>query len=47
MITHPYKYIYLHPTHMNTFKRLTWFDLEIHEVSHQKRLSVDGDVASH
>jgi hypothetical protein len=32
---------------MITFERLSQFDLEIHEVSHQKCLIVDMDVASH
>jgi hypothetical protein len=31
---------------MSTFKRLSRLDLEIHEVGHQERLAVDGDVAS-
>jgi hypothetical protein len=35
----------LHP--MSTSERLSQLDLEIHEVSHQKRLAVDGDVTSH
>jgi hypothetical protein len=45
MITHPYEYMYTHPTSMSTSERLGRFDLEIHEVSHQKCLAVvDGDV---
>jgi hypothetical protein len=28
------KYIYIHHTLMNIFERLSWLDLEIHEVSH-------------
>jgi hypothetical protein len=32
---------------MGTFERLGRFDLEIHEVGHQERLAVDGNVAYH
>jgi hypothetical protein len=32
---------------MSTFKRLSRFDLEIHEVGHQKCLIIDGDVTSY
>jgi hypothetical protein len=32
---------------MSTSERLSWLDLEIHEISHQERIVVDGDVASH
>jgi hypothetical protein len=32
---------------MNTSERLDRFDLEIHEVGHQKNLAVDEDVTSH
>jgi hypothetical protein len=32
---------------MSNSERLSQFDLEIHEVGHQERLAVDGDVASH
>jgi hypothetical protein len=32
---------------MSISERLSRFDLEIDEVSHQKRLIVDGDVVSH
>jgi hypothetical protein len=45
--THPCKYNHAHPTPMSTFKRLSQLDLEIHEVGHQDRLAVDGDVVSH
>jgi hypothetical protein len=31
---------------MSTFERLSQLDLEIYELGHQKRLAVDGDVAS-
>jgi hypothetical protein len=47
MITYPYKYIYVHSILMNIFKRLSRFDIEIHEVGHQKRLTVDKDVTFH
>jgi hypothetical protein len=47
MSTHPYEHMYTHPTPMSTSKRLNQLDLEIHEVSHQERLVVDGDVVSH
>jgi hypothetical protein len=33
------------PIPISTFKRLGRFDLEIHKVGHQERLTVDGDVA--
>jgi hypothetical protein len=46
MITHSYKYMYIHPTHMSTSERLNHLDLEIHEVSHQEHLAVDGNVVS-
>jgi hypothetical protein len=32
---------------MITFERLSRLDFEIYEVSHEERLAVDGDVASH
>jgi hypothetical protein len=32
---------------MNTFKKLSRFDLKIHGVSHQERLTIDEDVDSH
>jgi hypothetical protein len=47
MSTHPYEYTYVHSTPMSTSKRLSRFDLEIHEVSHQERLTIDGGVTSH
>jgi hypothetical protein len=46
MSTYFYKHTYVHPILMNTFKKLSWFDLEIHEVSDQKCFTVDGDVIS-
>jgi hypothetical protein len=43
---HPYEHTHVHPTPMSTFERLSQLDLEIHEVSHQEKLVVDGYVAS-
>jgi hypothetical protein len=42
-----YRLIHVYPIYMNTSKRLSWFDLEIYEVSHQKRLIINRDVVSH
>jgi hypothetical protein len=47
MSTHPYEHMHTHPTPMSTSERLSRFDLEIHEVDHQERLTVNEDVASH
>jgi hypothetical protein len=44
MIIHSYEYIYVYATLINTSKRLSQFDLKIHEVSYQERLAVDEDV---
>jgi hypothetical protein len=44
MNTHLYKYIYTSYLYEHLLNR---FDLEIHEVSHQECLAVDGDVTSH
>jgi hypothetical protein len=43
----PYEYTYAHPNPMSTFKRLDRLGLENHEVGHQERLAVDGDVTYH
>jgi hypothetical protein len=43
----PIKYMYIHPTSINTFERLGRLYLVIHEVSHQERFTVDRDVAYH
>jgi hypothetical protein len=32
---------------MSIFKKLSRFDLEIHEVSQQERFTVDRDITSH
>jgi hypothetical protein len=32
---------------MSTFEKRSRLNLEIHEVDHQERLAVDGDVASY
>jgi hypothetical protein len=47
MSTHLYERMHAHPTPMSIFERLSWLDLEIHEVSHQERLTVVRDVISH
>ncbi len=47
MITHRYKYMYVHPTFMSNSERLSQLDNEIHEVSHQEHIIVDEDVTSH
>jgi hypothetical protein len=47
MITHLYKYIYVHHISMSTFKRLSRFDLEIHKVGHQERIAIDDNIGSH
>jgi hypothetical protein len=47
MITHSYEHTHAHPTPMSTPERLNQLDLEIHEVSHQERLTVDRDITSH
>jgi hypothetical protein len=47
MSTHPYKHTYAHHTLISISERLSRFDLEIHEVSHQERLTVDSDIVSH
>jgi hypothetical protein len=38
------QHTYTHPTLMDTFKRLSRLDVEIHKVDHQERLTVDGDI---
>jgi hypothetical protein len=43
----PIKYMYIHPTSINTFERLGRVYLEIHEVSHQERFTVNRGVAYH
>jgi hypothetical protein len=45
--THPYKHTYAQSIHMNTFKRLNRLDLEIPEIGHQERLTVNKDIVSH
>jgi hypothetical protein len=32
---------------MNTFERLSRFDLKTHEAGHQERIAVDEDIISH
>jgi hypothetical protein len=47
MSTHPYEHTHAHSTPMSTYERLSRLYLEIHEIDHQERFVVDGDVASH
>jgi hypothetical protein len=47
MSNYLYEYIYVYPTPISNSERLSRFDLEIHEVGHQKRLAVDEDIVSH
>jgi hypothetical protein len=42
-----YEHTYLHSTPMSTSERLSWLDFEIHEVGHQERLIINGNVAFH
>jgi hypothetical protein len=44
---HPYEHTNAHPTLMSTSERLSQFNFEIHEVSHQECFAVDEDVASY
>jgi hypothetical protein len=44
MITHLYEHMYAHLIFISIFKILSRLDLKIHKVSHQERLTVDGDV---
>jgi hypothetical protein len=46
MITHPYEHTDIYHASISTFERLSRLDLEIYEVSHQKRLAVDGYITS-
>jgi hypothetical protein len=39
--------MHTHPNSMRTSERLGRLDLEIHEVSHQEHLAIDGDVTDH
>jgi hypothetical protein len=47
MSTYPYEYTHVHSIHMSTSERLSQFDLEIHEVDHKERLTVDEDITFH
>jgi hypothetical protein len=47
MSTQLYKNTYTHHTSMSTSETLSQFNLEIHELGHQERLTVDGYVSSH
>jgi hypothetical protein len=45
--THLYEHTHVDPNPMSTSERLSWLDLEIYEVGHQERLTVDEGVTSH
>jgi hypothetical protein len=47
MTTQLYEHTHAHFTHMSTPDKVSRLDLEIHEVGHQQRFAVDGDIASH
>jgi hypothetical protein len=47
MIIHFYKHTHIHFILMSNYKKLNRLDLNIYEVGHQERVTVDGDVASH
>jgi hypothetical protein len=47
MSNHLYEYMYIHLITMNTFERLSRFDLKTHEAGHQERIAVDEDIISH
>jgi hypothetical protein len=47
MSTHPYEHTHVYSTPISTSERLSRFDLKIHEVGHQERIAIDGDVASY
>jgi hypothetical protein len=42
-----YEYMHTYTISMNTFKRLSRSDIEIHEVGHQECLTVDGNITYH
>jgi hypothetical protein len=45
--TYLYEYTYAQPTTTINSERLSQLDIEIHEVDHQERLTVDSYVTSH
>jgi hypothetical protein len=47
MSIYSYQHMYAHLILMSTSEKLSQLDLEIHEVGHQERLIIDGDVGSH
>jgi hypothetical protein len=47
MNTHLYKHTRTYFTSMSIFERLSRLDLEIHEFSHQKQLTVNEHVVSY
>jgi hypothetical protein len=42
MSTHPYEHMYTYPIIMSISKRLSRFNLEIHKIGHEERLTIDG-----
>jgi hypothetical protein len=40
--THSYEHMYMHSTPISIFKRLNWFDLEIHEINYKSVLLLTG-----
>jgi hypothetical protein len=42
-----YEHTYAYPISMSIFKRLNRLDLEIHEVSHQECIAINGYVIFH
>jgi hypothetical protein len=47
MSTYSYEYTHAQPTSMSASERLSRLDLKIHEVGHQERIVIDGNVVSH
>jgi hypothetical protein len=47
MSTHPYEHTHAHLIPMSISEKLSRLYLKIHKVSHQERIAVDGDIASH
>jgi hypothetical protein len=47
MNNHLYEYTHAHPISMSISERLRRFDFEIHEIGHQERLTIDGDITYH
>jgi hypothetical protein len=47
MNNHLYEYTYVHPISISISERLRRFDFEIHEIDHQERLGINGDITYH